>query len=96
MQMSKLLGNRRKEYILDVICILQNLFWGSSGRRSRPVQWARYLSTQNRRSIPLSLVCSRKKQGCLRKCPCKYHTEVSRFVLEILEKFKVIASEFDP
>ena len=61
------------------------------------MQWAVYLSTQNRRSICLSVVCSRKKQaGWSRKCLCKYSTEVSRFVLEILEKSKVIALLWPP
>ena len=43
--------------------------------------------------ICLSVVCSRKKQAWwLMKCLFKYPTEV-RFVLEILENSKVIASE---
>ena len=33
-----------------------------------------------------------EEAGWLRKCCCKYSTEVSRFVLEILEKSKFIAS----
>ena len=36
-------------------------------------------------------VPEKKQVGWLRKCLCKYSTEVSRFVLEILEKSKVIA-----
>ena len=84
--MSKSLWNRRKTYILDVI-------WSGPGRSSRPVQWAWYLSSQNRRSLCLSVFCSRKKQtGWLRNCLCKYSWEVSRFILEILENSKVIAS----
>ena len=35
----------------------------------------------------------KKKAGWLRKCLLKYSTEV-RFILEILENSKVIASEF--
>ena len=89
----KLLGSRRKTYILDVVC--NRFYFGeNSGRSSRPVQCAGYLTTQKRRSICLSAVCSRKKKqaGWLRKCLCKYSTEVSRFVLEILVKSKFIAS----
>ena len=37
-------------------------------------------------------VPEKKQAGWLRKCLCKYSTEVSRFVLEILEKSKVMAS----
>ena len=34
----------------------------------------------------------KNQEELLRKCICKYSTEVSRFVLEILEKSNVIAS----
>ena len=50
-------------------------------------------STQKRKSICLSVVCYRIKQaGWLRKCLCKHSTEDFAFVLEILEKKKVIES----
>ena len=49
--------------------MLQVLFWESLEISSRPVQWIGYLSTQNRRSICLPVVFSRKKNaGWLRKC----------------------------
>ena len=35
----------------------------------------------------------KRQEGCLIKYFCKYSTIVSRFVLEILEKSKVIGSE---
>ena len=61
-----------------------------------PVQWAEYLSQHSEKKVILSisgLFQKKKKQaGWLRKCLCKYSTEVSRFVLEILEKSKFIAS----
>ena len=40
----------------------------------------------------LSVQEKKKQAGWLRKCLCKYSTEVFGFVLEILEKLKVIAS----
>ena len=61
----------------------QILFWGGSGRSSRPVQWAGYLSSRKRRSICLSVVCSWKKtSSVVEEMPLnKYSTEVSRFCL---------------
>ena len=52
-----------------------------------------YVLAPRTEGICLSVVCSRKKHtGWLTKCLFKYSTEV-RFVLEILENSKVIASE---
>ena len=92
MQTSKLLENKRNTYILDVIC---NRFYfgevqeevlgqccgqGILGPRKEGLsvyQW----------SVP-----EKKQAGRLRKCLCKYSTEISRFVLKILEKSKFITS----
>ena len=93
LQTSKLLGNRRRTYILDVICDkfcfaeVQEEILGQCNRQ------VIYLNFYNRRSICLSLVCSRKKQTwSLMKHLFKYSTEV-RFFLQIREKSKVIANE---
>ena len=86
LQTSNLLGNRKKTYILDVICnrfyigeVQEEVLGQCSGQGiSAPrgeglsvYQW----------SVP-----EKKQARRLRKCLCKYCTEVSRFVLEILEK----------
>ena len=95
LQTCKLLGKRRKTYVLDVIC--NKFYFGEVQKKDLGHCSGQgiYLSTQNRRSICLSVGCSRKKKqaGWLRKCLLKYSTEV-RFILEILENSKVIASEF--
>ena len=93
LQTSKVLGNRRRAHILDVMCnkfyfgeVQEDVLGQCSGQGI-------YRSIQNRRSICLTVVCYRKKPAqWLRKCLLKYSTEV-RFVLEILENSKVIASE---
>ena len=66
--MSKLLGNRRKMYILDITCSrfcfrkIQEEFLGQCSRQGIPAPRTEGL-----------FVCSRKKQtGWLRKCFCKY------------------------
>ena len=72
----------------------QILFWGSSGKSSKPVQWAGYIWQHLEQKVHLynSVVFQKKQAGRLRKYFFKYSLEVS-FVLEILEKSKVIASE---
>ena len=92
MQTSKLLGNRRRTYILDVIC---NKFYFGDVQEEVLVHCSGqgiYLSTYNRRFIYQWSVPVKKQAGWLKKCLFKYSTEV-RFVLEILENSKVIASE---
>ena len=43
--------------------------------------------------LSISGLFQKKKQaGWLGKCLCKYSTEISRFVLEILKKLEFIAS----
>ena len=84
------MGNRRKAYILDEVC---NRFYfeevqeevlghcsgqGISAPRTEGLS-AYYWSGPEK-----------KQAGWLRKCLCKYSTEVSRFVLEILEKAKFV------
>ena len=58
------------------------------------MQWAGYLSQLLEQKVHLSIsgLFEKKQAGWLRKCLFKYSTEV-RFVLEILENSKVIASE---
>ena len=43
--------------------------------------------------LSISVLFQKKQTGWLRKCLCKYSTEVSRFALEILKKSKVKASK---
>ena len=90
---SKLLGNRRKTYILDDICNRYR-FWDVQevvlGRCSR-----QGISVPRKESLSVcqwSVPEKKKRARWLKKCPCKYSTEVSRFVLEILGKSKFIAS----
>ena len=72
----------------------QILFWRSSGKSSRRVQWAGFISQHLEQKIPLSIsgLFQKKQARWLRKCHFKYSTEVA-FVLEVLENSKVIASE---
>ena len=92
MHTSKLLGNRRKTYILDVICNrfyfgeVQEKVLGQCSRQGISAPRTESLSVYQQ-SVP-----EKKQAGCLRKCLCKYSFEVSGFVLEILEKSKVITS----
>ena len=93
MQTSTLLGNKRKMYVLDVICnrfyfeeVQEEVLGHCSGQGiSAPrkeglsiYQW----------SVPEKKTTSRVIEESL----YKYSTEVSRFVLEILENSKFIAS----
>ena len=93
MQTSKLLGNRRKTYILDVIC---NKFYFGEERKllGQCSGQGRFISQHLEQKVYLSIssLFRKEKAGWLRKCLFKYSTEV-RFVLEILENSKVIASE---
>ena len=93
MQTSKLLGNKRKTYILDATCN-KFYFGGILGKSCKPVQWAGYISQHLEQKVHLSIsgLFQKKQAGWLRKCLLKYSTEV-RFVLKILENSKVIASE---
>ena len=71
-----------------------NFILGSSGKSSRPLQWAGYISQHLEQKVHLSTcgLLQKKQAGWLKKCLFKYFTEV-RFVLKILENSKVIASE---
>ena len=85
MQTSKLLGNRRKTYILDVIC---NIFYFGEVQEVVLGQYNGQSILAPKRKIYLSIrgLFQKKRQAeWLRKCLCKYSTDVSRFVLEILE-----------
>ena len=93
MQTCKLLGSRRKTYILDVIC---NKFYFGEERKllGQCSGQGRFISQHLEQKVYLSIssLFRKEKAGWLRKCLFKYSTEV-RFVLEILENSKVIASE---
>ena len=87
------MGNRRKTYILDVIC---NKFYFGEERKllGQCSGQGRFISQHLEQKVYLSIssLFRKEKAGWLRKCLFKYSTEV-RFVLEILENSKVIASE---
>ena len=92
MQTSKLLGNKKKAYILDVICnricfgeVQEEVLNQCIGQVSQHPEQKAYVS--------ISGLFQKKQAGCLRKCFCKYSTEVSRFALEILEESYVIISK---
>ena len=79
-------------YILDVIC---NRFYFGEIQEEVIGQWSGQGISAPRPeglSIYRWSLPEKKQAGWLRKCLCKYSTEISRFVLKILEKSKVIAS----
>ena len=92
LQTSKLLGNRRKTYILDVIC--NRCYCGNVQEEVLGQCCEQGISISRTEGVS-SISCLFQKKNKMRgwgNALCKYSTEVSRFVLEILEKSKVIAS----
>ena len=91
LEMSKLLGRRRKTYTLDVDC--RRFYFGKVYEEVLGQRSGQDISTPRTEGLS---VCQwsvpEKKAGWFRKCLCKYSTEVPRFVLKILEESKVIAS----
>ena len=89
----EIIGKQDKDVYFG--CNMSQIFLGgSSGKSYRPVQWARYVSQhlEQKDHLNISGLFQKKQAGWLRKCLFKYSIEV-RFVLEILENSKVIASE---
>ena len=83
--------NRRKAYIFDVIC--NRFYFGEVQEEVLDLCSGQYTSEPRAEGLSIyQWSVPEKKTGWLRKCLCKYSTEVSRFLLEILEKWKVIAS----
>ena len=85
------MGNKRKTNILDIICsrfcfgeVQEEVLRQSSGQGILAPR--KEGLSANQWPVP-----EKKQAGWLRKCLYKYSTEVSRFVLEILEKSKFIA-----
>ena len=90
--MSKLLGNRRNTYILDVIC---NRFYFGEVQEDGVGQCSgQGISVPKKEGLSVYQwsVPGKKRAGRLRKCLCKHSAEVSRFVLEIPGKSKSNAS----
>ena len=90
--MSKLLGNRRNTYILDVIC---NRFYFGEVQEDTVEQCSgQGISVPKKEGLSVYQwsVLEKKRTGCLRKCLCKYSAEVSMFVLENPGKLKSNAS----
>ena len=86
------MGNRKKTYILDVIC---NRFYCGEVHEEVPSQysWKGVLAPRKRGlSVYHWSVPGKEQAGWLKKCFCKYSIDVSRFVLKIAEKSKFIAS----
>ena len=92
LQTSKLLGNRRKTYILDVIC--NRFYFGEVQEEVLGQCSEQGISAPKEEGLSAYLwsVSQKKQAWWLKKLLCKYSTEVSRFVLETLEKWKFIAS----
>ena len=90
--MSKLLGNKRKTYIVHVIC---NRFYFGEFQEEVPGH-CNWQSTSTLRIEGLSVyqwsVPEKEQARWLRKCLCKYSPEVSSFILDILEKSKFFVS----
>ena len=86
------MGNRKKTYILDVICsrfYFEEIQEEVLGQYS----WKGILAPRKRGlSVYQWSVPEKEQAGWLRKCLCKYFIDVSRLVLEIPEKSKFIAS----
>ena len=89
MKTCRLLRNRRKTYILDVIW---NRFYFRDVQEEVLAQWrGEGISAPREKGLfvyLLSVPEKKKQAGWLGKCLCKYSTEVSRFVSEILEKIE--------
>ena len=86
------MGNRKKTYILDVIC---NIFYFGEVQEEVLGQCSgQGISVPREESLFVYQwsVSEKKQAGWLRKCLCKCSTEVSRFVMEILGKSKFITS----
>ena len=94
MQSSKLLGNRRKTYFG---CNLYNRFYFGEVQEDVLGQCSGHKVSQHPEKkvyMSISVLFQIKQAGCLRKCLCTYSTEVSRFVLEILEKSVLLQQWF--
>ena len=88
----KLLGKRRKTNVLYLIC--NRFYFGEVQEEVLGQCSGQGISVPRVEGISVYQwsVPEKNQARWLRKCLCKYFTEVSRFVLEILEKSKVIAS----
>ena len=82
--------NRRKTYILDIIC--NRLYFGEVKEEVLSQCSGQGISAPRTESLSVSQwsIPEKKQAGWLKKCLCKYSTKVSKFVLEILEKSKVM------
>ena len=91
LQTRKLLGNRRKIYILDAIC---HIFYFEEVQKEILGQCSRQgiLAPRIGLSVYQWYVSEIIKQRGWGWCLCKYSTNVSRFAFDILEKSKLIAS----
>ena len=86
------MGNRRKMYILDVICdrfyfgeVQEEVLGQCGGQGILAIRKEGYLSING-------LFQEKETSMEVEECFCKYSTDISRFVLEILEKSMFIAS----
>ena len=92
MKTRKILGNRRKTYILDVIC--NRFYFGEVQKEVLRQPSGQGISAPGKEGLSVYqwFVPEKKQAGWLRKCLCKYFTELSSFILEIPGKSKFIVS----
>ena len=86
------MANRRKAYFLDVIC--KKFYFGEVQEEVLGQRSGNDISAPRKKGLS---VCPRSvpekyQAGWLRKCLCKHSTEVSMFVLKIMEKLKFTGS----
>ena len=86
------MGNRRKTCILNVI--YNRFYFGEVQEEVLGQCSVQGISVPRKEGLPVYQwsVPEKKQAEWLRKCLCRHSTKVSRFILEILEKSKLIAS----
>ena len=86
------MGNRKKAYILDVI--RNRFYFGEVQEEVLGRCSGQDISAPRKKGVSVYqwFVPEKKQAGWLRKCLCKYFTELSSSVLEIPGKSKFIAS----